>query len=61
MSLRGLHIQGCLGWVEYDICCKECDYVYHGAALPEYGRLYLSDKTQDKIGEPCPECGAILS
>lgn len=57
MGLKGVPIQGCYGWVEYDIHCPECDYIYYGAALPEYGRLYLSDKTIDALDEPCPECG----
>jgi hypothetical protein len=60
MPLKDSYIQGIRGWVEYDIHCYECDYIYYGAALPEYGRLYLSDNTIDKLDEPCPECGGKM-
>jgi hypothetical protein len=60
MSLKDSYIQGIRGWVEYNIHCSECDYIYYGAALPEYGRLYLSDNTTDKLDEPCPECGGKM-
>jgi len=57
-----IYHQGLSGWQECELTCKDCNYTIPGLSMREMdtGQSYYSDNTQDKLSDPCPECGGEM-